>query len=292
MHETHWGLKVSPFRGVNDPQFYFDSPTHDEALARLLFLVENRRRLAVLLGQPGSGKSFTLEIFKSKLKREGHDVAVINAAYLDGSAFLHTLAESLQLQAAGDAADFQLWRLIVDRIAVNRYRRTQLVLLVDNADEADPIVAQHLRRLIEADAGPHAQLSIAITATPGHAQSLGNGILQLADLRIELEPWEIQDTLEYLETVLAAAGRPTPLFVTAAAARLHELSHGIPRRISQLAELALLAGAGQELETIDRHTVETVFRELSAGGLQDDAQQPSNRIAEVQRTSPILVPGM
>jgi len=291
MHEAHWGLSTSPFRGVIDPRYFFESPTHDEALARLLFLVENRRRLAVLLGQNGSGKSLTLEIFKQRLQRQQHDVAVIDAAYLDGNAFLCTLADSLKLLPPAGAPDFQLWRMIVDRVATNRYRQTQLVLLIDNAHLADTIALQHICRLLQADSAPSSQLSIAVTTTSAGVENLTTALLQLADLRIELEPWEIQDTLEYLETVIAAAGRTEPLFLTAAAARMHELSHGIPRRLGQLAELALLAGAGQELENIDRHTIETVFRELSAGALQDAAVESRDESAGRQATSSIMLPG-
>ncbi len=65
MYETHWGLDVSPFRGLADPRFFYCSPTHDEALARLTFLVENRRRLGLLLGEPGSGKTLVLKVLST-----------------------------------------------------------------------------------------------------------------------------------------------------------------------------------------------------------------------------------
>ena len=58
------------------------------------------------------------------------------------------------------------------------------------------------------------------------------------------------------------AGRSTPAFNDAALARLHELSGGIPRRVQQLADLALLAGAGQNLGQIDVEVIDTVIGEL------------------------------
>ena len=47
-----------------------------------------------------------------------------------------------------------------------------------------------------------------------------------------------------------------------AVARLHELSGGIPRRITQLADLSLVAGAGEQLAEIDADVVEAVYHEL------------------------------
>ncbi len=44
--------------------------------------------------------------------------------------------------------------------------------------------------------------------------------------------------------------------------RLHELSQGIPRRVRQLAELSLLAGASKQLAAVDGPTVDSVHEEL------------------------------
>jgi len=65
MYQTHWGLQESPFRGCLDPKSFYQSPTHEEALARLHFLVEHGRRLGLLTGPSGSGKSLLLEVFGS-----------------------------------------------------------------------------------------------------------------------------------------------------------------------------------------------------------------------------------
>jgi len=54
-----------------------------------------------------------------------------------------------------------------------------------------------------------------------------------------------------------------PAFDEAAARRLFELSGGAPRKVNQLAQLALLAGAGQKLVQIDRETIDAVEEELS-----------------------------
>jgi type II secretory pathway predicted ATPase ExeA len=53
------------------------------------------------------------------------------------------------------------------------------------------------------------------------------------------------------------------VFADEALVRLHELCDGIPRRINHLANLSLLAGAGQRAEQIDAETVESAFHELA-----------------------------
>ena len=43
---------------------------------------------------------------------------------------------------------------------------------------------------------------------------------------------------------------------------MHELTGGIPRRVKQLADLALLAGAGRNLVQIEPDTIDSVYHEL------------------------------
>ena len=73
MYQAHWGLQESPFRGDLDPKSFYQSPTHEEALARLSFLVGQHRRLGLLVGPSGSGKSLLLEVFAQQLRRRKRD---------------------------------------------------------------------------------------------------------------------------------------------------------------------------------------------------------------------------
>jgi type II secretory pathway predicted ATPase ExeA len=56
-------------------------------------------------------------------------------------------------------------------------------------------------------------------------------------------------------------------FTPSALERLHELSDGLPRKITHLSGLAQLAAAASDSNRVDIHTVECVFCELSLGGL-------------------------
>jgi general secretion pathway protein A len=85
----------------------------------------------------------------------------------------------------------------------------------------------------------------------------------MSDLRIELETWDPEDTLDFLTASLAKAGNSGEVFDPNAASRVHELTQGVPRKVSNLAELALVAGAGQQLKSIDAATIDAVFEELA-----------------------------
>lgn len=265
MYTSHWGLRESPFRSCANPKYFFRSPTHDEALARLHFLVDNRRQLGVVTGEPGCGKSILLRVFADQLRQDGASVVLVGMMGLSAGEFLWAIAEQMGVPASD--RDAVVWRRIVDHLIENRYQRLASVLLFDEADEADSEALSSILRLLRADPSPDAQLTAVVTATPAGVGRIGRRLLDLSDLRIDLEPWDPADVAEYLQASLRKAGCQHTVFDGQAAAQIHALTQGNPRQVSQLAELALLAGAGQQRLAIDQDTVRSVYAELRVGSL-------------------------
>jgi len=263
MFASHWGLRESPFRTCLDPQRFYQSPTHEEALARLHFLVEQRRRLGVLIGPAGSGKSLLLEVFGQQLRQNARPVAKLNLLGLEPTEMLCLLGAQFGLSLEPSASRAVLWRALCDRLTEYRYQQLETVILLDEADQAGKQVLTEVARLAHHDPSPESRLTLVLAARPDRVGRLGQQLLDLAELRIDVEPWERGDTADFLQRSLSQAGCQSPLFADPAVARLHELAHGIPRRVSQLADLALLAGAGRELPQIDAEVVESVYRELA-----------------------------
>jgi general secretion pathway protein A len=263
MYQAYWGLRESPFRGLLDPKFFYQSPTHEEALARLQFLARQRRRLGLLVGPPGSGKSLLLEVFAAQLRRSGRPVAKVSLLGVEPSEMLWLVAADWGLSLDPTQSLPTLWRAVSDRLIEYRYQQMEAVVLLDDVDQADPRVLQHVTRLACFDPSPETRLCIVLAGRNEGMSKLGERLLDLADLRIDVEAWEPNDTGSFVTTLLAQAGRQSPVFAEPAVARLHELSHGIPRRISQLADLALLAGAGASLQQIDAGVVDSVCQELA-----------------------------
>jgi general secretion pathway protein A len=261
-YRAHWGLTETPFRGGFDPRFFYESPTHEEGLARLNFLVEERQRLGLLLGETGTGKSMLLEVFARDLRRGGSQVANISLPGADLREFLWLIAAELGLNPGGSDDVFRLWRGVLDRLAENRYQQLDTVLLFDDAHEASREVLEHIARLVQVDRAPNARLTVVLALAAGRAAAIDTRLLELTELRIDVDRWEEPDTISYINWSLAQAGRKTPAFSDEAMIRLHALSEGVPRRVNQLAGLALMAGAARQIPLIDGETVASIHHEL------------------------------
>ncbi|HVT27879.1 MAG TPA: AAA family ATPase [Lacipirellulaceae bacterium] len=267
----HWRLERWPF--TNSPgigQFYPTS-SHNEALARIEYLVESKRRLGVLLGDCGVGKSLVLRLAAAQLRRQGCALAAVDALGASTREFLWQVASGLGTTPRDDAEVPWLWRQIADRISENRAQQVDTVLLVDDAGQSGPDMLTQLARLARLSPAPdrspereevRGAWTIVLAAGPAQAARWDETIRNLVDLRIDLYPWTADDTIGYVQTALVDAGRIEPLFDEAALTTLHELSGGVPRQVARLADYALLAGAAAGIETIDAQIVEAASDEI------------------------------
>jgi general secretion pathway protein A len=173
-------------------------------------------------------------------------------------------AVGLQLNPDPTTSTAELWRTLTDRLTEFHYQQLETVFLFDDADRAEKTALAQISRLARYDASPSARLTLVLAGQRETLGRIGASLLDLVELRTDLEPWDASDTINYLQNLLVQAGCPTPVFTEPAVARLHELTQGIPRRVSQLADLSLLAGAGQNSPQIDADVVESAYYELGA----------------------------
>jgi type II secretory pathway predicted ATPase ExeA len=228
-----------------------------------MFLVENSRRLGFLLGDSGTGKSLLMALATDQLRQSGCQVVRLNLTGLDRLEFTWKLATGLGHLSTPAAGPVEWWRGIADRLAVNRYERRSTVVLLDDVGDCSHEVGATVGRLALTDQQPDARLTIVLACRRRQVEQLGSKLNDLCELRIEVDPWEAQDTAGYVRDTLVRLGGRDSIFQPQALARLHELAGGNPRRVRQLAEVALVAGAAGDLQQIDPQLVETVHRDLA-----------------------------
>jgi general secretion pathway protein A len=259
----HWGLERWPFHSAATAEQFYPTAGNSEALARIEYLVESRRRLGVLLAESGVGKSLILRVAARQLARRSRSVMLVDVLGESARELLWQIAAGFGASPHEDANPARLWRQISDSVVENRLQQVESVLLVDDVGQAGPDVITHLVRLSRLDASPAACWTILLAAEPAQAARWSDSLRELVDLRIDLDPWATEDTVGYVQTALVEAGRVEPLFEDHALVRLHELAAGVPRRVARLADYALLAGAAANIGTIDVETVEAADDEIA-----------------------------
>jgi type II secretory pathway predicted ATPase ExeA len=261
MYLADWGLARSPFAEGLDAPLFYEGETQVEALARLRFVVRQGRRLAIVVGERGVGKSAALRRFGDECRREGRRVAVVNLAAATVRETLWQLAAQFALgpQPADDSV--ALFRRLAAFVDALRWQRDAAIALLDDVHQAGPDVRSQLARLMHLGAD-QSRLSLVLTASPSRLERLGGELLDAADMRVDLEPWGEAECVGYVQHAILEAGCDRPAFDDEALSVLAALSNGVPRQLNRLADHALLAAAAEGLDTVNAATVEAAHAAL------------------------------
>ncbi len=260
MYLNHWGFVTTPFKQIAAVPYPTESLT--ESTARADYLISQGRRMGVLVGERGVGKTTALFAIEAEQRRAGVQVIRIDAEAISSRELLWRVAEGLETMP--DPADtvLQLWQLIEDRLRENRLQGRPTALLVDDASDLGPDVQQQLARLAKLECFADAKWTIILAIHDGALSRINESLLHLIDLRIDLSLWNLIETEGFIQTSLVDAGRYEPIFSDSAIGRIHELTQGLPRHVIRLADYALLTGATEKIPHVDADIVERAFESL------------------------------
>ncbi len=269
MYESHWRLKHKPFENCSDPRFYFPGESHQAALLKLRYAVENRRGGAVLAGPSGTGKTLLVHMLRTALAPCFAPVVHVVFPQMPTDQLLAYAAGEL----TGDAAAHhpvdlhQTIRRIEQFLAANTQRGQHAVLVVDEAhllDEGETWEA--LRLLMNFENGGQPGLTLVIAGQPAVLPLLDRfpQLDERLGVKCLLRPFTEAETAAYVVHRLQIAGGDPAIFQPAALAALQRLAQGIPRRINRLCDLALLIGYAEQRTTLAADHLESIHDELVA----------------------------
>jgi general secretion pathway protein A len=250
----HWGLTRDPF-GEWDSA-YVPLPSHDEAVARLVYAIERAQRFSPFLAESGLGKTTVLRQ-ALKVTRHSSRRTVIVHAPSDGQQLLGLLADGLGLPFAIGSDRAGVWRGLARAIRTASLEGNHLLFAVDGWDEElTPSAIQDLFALMELGRFRSGLLTlIRVGRGPTDERMVS---YEEPTLAIGLERLTRSEAETYVEAKLAAAGCADRVFTPRALTRLHSWSEGVPRGIDQLSTFSLMAGAVQGLELISPDVVDGV----------------------------------
>lgn len=262
MYEQYWSLARRPFQRTLDREWFVNGPTADEALSRLLFLVEESRRCGILVGAAGTGKSFLLAVLQDRARRMGRLVVRLNCAAMERDELLQQLTDELSLPAGAATDPARRWRMLQQDLEGRRITGPALLLLLDQFDQAAPgceVVVERLFAMAESLAAP---VCFVVAARQAQGLNPAARVAEFSELRMELGPWSPGECSQYIQETLQRAGATRDAFTSPAVFRVWVQSRGIPARVARLCDFSLLAAMDQELRLVDCDVVDAAALEL------------------------------
>jgi general secretion pathway protein A len=265
MYESYWQLRQRPFENVCDAQFYYPGESHQSALLKIRYAVENRRGAALLAGAAGTGKTLVIGMLQTMLGDNFSPFVRIVYPQMSAAELLAYLACELDpLAAASDAVHASI-RTIEHFLAENARNGKHAILVVDEAHlVTSGQTMETLRLLLNLGPGNPPAMTLLLAGQPGILPALDRvpQLEQRLGVKSLLRPFTLQETADYVNHRLRVAGALRPIIEPDAMPTLYELTHGVARQINRLCDLALLIGFAEEKRTLGAAHFEAVCREL------------------------------
>ena len=251
MYLSYFGLSEKPFAITPDPRYLYLSERHAEALAHLLYGINESGGFIQLTGEVGTGKTTVVRTLLSRVPHHA-DVAVILNPRITPIEFLLTICEELGITIAD--ADRDSVKQMVDalnrRLLAAHAEGRRIIVIVDEAQNLSAEVLEQVRLLTNLETPTQKLLQIILIGQPELRELLDRTELrQLAQRitgRYHLEPLSREETKGYVSHRLRVAGAAGEIFTPSALGEVHRLSRGIPRVINVTCDRALLGAYTQE----------------------------------------------
>lgn len=264
MYTSYWGLLVPPFENVPSQDLFYESPHHEEALVRMIYAVEHKKGLAVLTGEVGAGKTTISRVLYDYLHNDGFEVITIVNPTLNPVDFYRAIMTKLGETVEEDSKTILLNRL-TERLIQNTENGITTILIIDEAHLIkDRTILEELRMMLNLQYNDQFLITLLIMGQPALAANLASlkPLKERIAIRYDLKPLSFSDTTRYILFRLKQCGAQRGIFTKAALEPLFKYSKGIPLKINNVCERALLIGMMKNARVVTGAIVEAAIKDI------------------------------
>lgn len=265
MYQTFYHLRRSPFGISPEPDFFYPTPCHNEALAALYHAVREHKGFAVLTGEVGTGKTLLVRCLMELLSKNADvSYAYVFNGLLSPPEFLQYIVADFGLPTAGKNKS----QLLADLSKYVVFRGTKgltTVLIVDEAHHLSVDILEEIRLLTNLETSHEKLLQVLLVGQPELDKKLDSFNLRQLKQRIShrarLKPLTLEETQGYIERRLEIAGAHSPdqpLFPADTIATIYRYAQGIPRLINTISDNSLISAYARQMQCVTPEIVDNI----------------------------------
>lgn len=268
MYIKYWHLTESPFLNVDSERLCYPSEQLEEGVMRLYYLVDQERNAGMLIGPYGVGKTYLLSRLTQRTKALG--LSVIRFDAIPGGSLpiarhiLTCFGYDANVPSLADALMRLQQHCLDDAEHLARH-----ILMIDEAQyltDRDGLYLIHFLSNLRFNtaSGDKPLFTIILSGTTELAENVKNyeSLLHRIQLSWTLSPLSQQQTVEYVQQHLAAAGGNPNAFTLDALALVHQISGGRPRNINNICDTALLLGFAASAPNVTPVIIQQAAQEM------------------------------
>ncbi|GIW98495.1 MAG: ATPase [Pirellulaceae bacterium] len=270
MYCEHWKLTKRPFENVLADDAYYPAESHQAAMLKMRYAIENGRGAVLISGVSGVGKTLVTNRLLSQLPDSFQPQPRIVFPALDGPQMVHYLAMKLVGSDSASPGELPHHLQRIEQALHDAVERGQHpVVMIDEAHLLEEHgLLEPLRLLLNLQPQQQQKESAWTMILIGHPNLMAQverhpALDERIAVKCVVSRMSIEETVGYIQHRMQAAGAAAEdVFAVTAMERIHVLTEGVPRRINRLCDLALMVGFAEDRKLITPDVVDSVHGEL------------------------------
>lgn len=273
MYLNFYRLKEKPFKIIPDPEYFYMSPWHQQAMTHIEYGLMSGDSLILLTGDPGTGKTSLIYKLISQL---GDDIIVgvlFNTAVVGDRIMEMILREfegPVPENPTPSACLEALQNFLLD---IYSKGEKKVLLVLDEAQSLSDQALEQVRMISNLHTDKDNLLSVLMVGQSGFRARLRKArysqIVQRIVVSAHIASLREQEAIDYIYYRLRQGGAEDPqaLFTEEALKAICKYSKGIPRNINLICEGSLVYGFADEVNPITAEVVNAFSKERIESGL-------------------------
>lgn len=268
MYEAYWGLQEKPFENTPDPRFLYLPEEGEDVFNRLLYALKSNRGAVMLTGGSGCGKTLMARALIQELDQSKTEVALLTNPRWSADEFLREVLYQLGEEGNPETRS-QIVHRLNEVLFENYSAGKETVVLIDEGQliEAQSVL-EEIRLLLNFQLNDAFLVTLMLVGQPSMAQQIREfpPLDQRIAARGALKPLTQEQVGGYIEHRLRVGGREEPIFTEEAISLIDQYSAGIPRKVNNICDIALVVGFSRKCEQIDGDRIRRLIKAESGDG--------------------------
>jgi general secretion pathway protein A len=281
MYLTYYGLRKEPFHITPDPEFLYLSKSHREALASMIYGIEQKKGFVAITGAVGVGKTTILRSYLEGAKKDLLKIVYVFNPRLTFKELLATVCKELGITSEATSVTQLVGELY--ELLIEEYKKgSTVVLVIDEAQNMPVGTLESLRMISNLETSTDKLIQIVLVGQPEFDEVLNTNRLRQLRQRVAVHstivPFSREESIEYMRFRLAKAGAgASSVFTNSALSMIARESGGIPRVINVWCDNALISGFGYEQRPVGANTIREVIRDFARRSNRSYTKRPRRR---------------